>query len=44
MRAQDEGAVAGTMRKDMEENSGKPVVSAENFKELTENGRKKLER
>lgn len=40
--AQDGGAVAGRMRKDIEEKSGKPVVSADNFKGLTGKGRKKL--
>lgn len=40
--AQDGGAVAGRTRKDIEEKSGKPVVSAENFKSLTEKRRKKL--
>jgi hypothetical protein len=40
--AQDGGAVAGRTRKDIEEKSGKPVVSVENFKGLTGTGRKKL--
>ena len=40
--AQDGGAVAGRTRKDIEEQSGKPVVSAENFKSLTEKRRKNL--
>ncbi len=40
--AQDGGAVAGRTRKDIEEQSGKPVVSAANFKGLTEKKRKGL--
>lgn len=40
--AQDGGAVAGRTRKDIETQSGKPVVSSENFKELSSKGRKKL--
>jgi DNA-damage-inducible protein D len=40
--AQDGGAVAGRTRKDIEDKSGKPVVSADNFKRLPEKGRKKL--
>lgn len=40
--AQDGGAVAGRTRKDIEEKSGKPVVSAENFKSLTEKRCKSL--
>ena len=40
--AQDGGAVAGRTRRDIEEQSGKPVVSNENFKELTQKKRKKL--
>lgn len=42
MRAQDGGAMAGRTRNDIEKKSGKPVVSAENFKGLTGKGRKKL--
>jgi hypothetical protein len=34
--------VAGRTRKDIEDKSGKPVVSAENFKRLPGKGRKKL--
>jgi hypothetical protein len=40
--AQDGGAVAGRTRKDIEEKSGKPVVTAENFKGLTGKERKSL--
>jgi hypothetical protein len=40
--AQDGGAVAGRTRKDIEDKSGKPVVSPENFKRLPGKGRKKL--
>lgn len=43
--ARDGGAVAGRTRKDIEEKSRKPVVSAENFKEfkeLTKKSRNKL--
>lgn len=39
--AHDGGAVAGRTRKDIEQHAGKPVVSSENFKELS-GGRKKL--
>ena len=42
--AQDGGAVAGRTRKDIEEKSGKPVVSAENFKGVTDKGRNRLKR
>lgn len=41
--AQDGGAVAGRTRKDIEEKSGKPVISDENLKGLMGKGRKKLE-
>lgn len=41
--AQEGGAVAGSTRRDIEQRSGKPVVSSENFKVLTEKKRKKLE-
>lgn len=34
--ARDGGAVAGRTRRDIETQSGKPVVSSENFKQLTE--------
>jgi len=40
--AQDGGAVAGRTRKDIEERSGKPVVSAANFKRLSGKGQKRL--
>ena len=33
--AQDGGAVAGRTRKDIEKQAGKPVVTSDNFKELT---------
>jgi len=42
--AQEGGAVAGSTRKDIEKRSGKPVVTSENFKELTGKGRKRLDR
>jgi DNA-damage-inducible protein D len=42
--AQDGGAVAGRTRKDIEERSGKPVVSAENFKRLSGKVQKRLGR
>ncbi|KAF0182563.1 MAG: hypothetical protein FD164_1126 [Nitrospirae bacterium] len=41
--AADGGAVAGRTRKDIEKQSGTPVVSSKNFKELPHKGRKKLE-
>lgn len=40
--AQDGGAVAGRTRRDIEERSGKPVVTSANFKGLTGKGRKRL--
>ena len=40
--AHDGGAVAGRTRKDIEKQAGKPVVTSENFKELTGKGRKKI--
>ena len=40
--AQDGGAVAGRTRKDIEAQTGKPVISAENFKQLTARKPKKL--
>ena len=40
--AQDGGAVAGRTRKDIERQSGTPVVSSKNYKELTHIGKKKL--
>ena len=33
--AKDGGAVAGRTRKDIEKQTGKPVISKENFKQLT---------
>lgn len=40
--AQDGGAVAGRTRKDIEAQTGKPVISGENFKQLGAKGRKRL--
>jgi hypothetical protein len=40
--AQDGGAVAGRTRKDIEAQTGKPVISGENFKQLGAKSRKKL--
>jgi len=40
--AQDGGAVAGRTRKDIEAQTGKPVISAENFKQLAARKPKKL--
>jgi prophage antirepressor-like protein len=40
--AQDGGAVAGRTRKDIEQQTGKPVVSGENFKELGTPQRRKM--
>ncbi len=40
--AQEGGAVAGSTRRDIEKRSGKPVVTGENFKELTVKGKKNL--
>lgn len=40
--AKDGGAVAGRTRKDIEAQSGKPVISAENFKQLPARKPKKL--
>jgi DNA-damage-inducible protein D len=40
--ARDGGAVAGRTRKDIERQSGSPVVSSRNYKELPHKGRKKL--
>lgn len=40
--AQDGGAVAGRTRKDIEAQTGKPVITAENFKQLTARKPKKL--
>ncbi|RNC69239.1 MAG: phage antirepressor protein [Desulfuromonadales bacterium] len=41
--ARDGGAVAGRTRQDIEKQSGKPVVSGENFKELTSKKSRRLE-
>ena len=38
--AKDGGAVAGRTRKDIEKQSGKPVISPANFKQLTDSGDK----
>ena len=40
--AHDGGAVAGRTRKDIEAQTGKPVISGENFKQLGAKGRKRL--
>jgi len=40
--AHEGGAVAGNTRRDIEKRSGKPVVTGENFKELTGKGKKKI--
>ena len=40
--AKDGGAVAGRTRKDIEQQTGKPVISSENFKQLTGAKAKKL--
>jgi hypothetical protein len=40
--AQEGGAVAGSTRRDIEKRSGKPVVTGENFKELTGKRKKKI--
>ena len=40
--AHEGGAVAGSTRRDIEKRSGKPVVTGENFKELTDKGKKKI--
>jgi prophage antirepressor-like protein len=42
--AQDGGAVAGRTRKDIEAQTGKPVISSENFKQIGAKGRKRLKR
>lgn len=42
--AKDGGAVAGRTRKDIERQSGNPVVSAENYKQLTGGRPKKLKK
>ena len=38
--AQEGGAVAGSTRRDIEKRAGKPVVTSENFKELTSKEKK----
>lgn len=40
--AQDGGAVAGRTRKDIEQQTGKSVVSQDNFKEISAPGRRKI--
>lgn len=40
--AHEGGAVAGNTRRDIEKRSGKPVVTGDNFKELTGKGKKKI--
>jgi hypothetical protein len=40
--ARDGGAVAGRTRRDIETQSGNPVVSSENFKQLTEKKPRRL--
>ena len=40
--AQDGGAVAGRTRKDIETQTGKPVISGDNFKQLNDKKQKKL--
>ena len=42
--AKDGGAVAGRTRKDIELQTGKPVISTENFKQLTSGASKKLKK
>jgi hypothetical protein len=42
--AKDGGAVAGRTRKDIELQTGKPVISPENFKQLTGGVSKKLKK
>jgi len=42
--AKDGGAVAGRTRKDIEQQTGKPVISTENFKQLASVNPKKLKR
>lgn len=42
--AQDGGAVAGRTRKDIEKQSGKPVISTENFKQLKGSAAKRLKK
>lgn len=40
--AQEGGAVAGNTRRDIENRSGKPVVTSDNFRGLTAKGKKKI--
>ena len=40
--AKDGGAVAGRTRKDIEKQTGKPVISPENFKQLSVKKNRKL--
>jgi hypothetical protein len=40
--AKDGGAVAGRTRKDIEQQTGKPVISTENFKQLASTKPKRL--
>jgi hypothetical protein len=40
--AQDGGAVAGRTRKDIEAQTGKPVISKENYKQIGAKNRKRL--
>ena len=40
--ARDGGAVAGRTRKDIEAQTGKPVITSANFKQLSSRGQKKL--
>jgi hypothetical protein len=42
--AKDGGAVAGRTRKDIEHQTGKPVISAGNFKSLAGGSSKKLKK
>ena len=42
--AKDGGAVAGRTRKDIEHQTGKPIISTENFKQLTGMSSKKLKK
>jgi prophage antirepressor-like protein len=42
--AKDGGAVAGRTRKDIEQQTGKPVISTENFKQLTSAKSKRLKK
>jgi len=40
--AQEGGAVAGSTRRDIEKRTGKPVVTGDNFKALSDKGKKKI--